>query len=75
MKKYSMTCSCGQVMSVEGNTREDAVVKMKQMMDQVGLDTHWAQFHKGKPDSEKPTVEQSHAMIDQMLQEVKAASM
>lgn len=75
MKKYSMTCTCGQVMSVDAYTRDEAVMKMKQMMDQLALDKHWAQFHQGKPMSEKPTLEQSNAIIDQMLQEVMVAPM
>lgn len=71
MKKFSMKCSCGQVMDVEAASREDGVAKLQQMMNQEALDAHWAQFHQTDTNP-KPSVEQSHAMIFQSLAEVAA---
>lgn len=61
-----MTCTCGQVMEVEAGSRDEAVTKMKEMMTQEALDQHFSEHH--KPEEPKPTLEQSHAMIEQMLQ-------
>lgn len=74
MKKYSMTCTCRHVMTVDANSKEEATVKMKQMMDQKGLDDHWTANHAGQPMDQKPTLVQSHAVIDQMLAEVMVAA-
>ena len=66
MSTYSFTCTCGDVMSVEAENREEALVKMKEMMNEEALETHMAEKHAGDP---VPTVEQSHAMIEQNLKE------
>ncbi len=66
--KFSMTCTCGHVMDVEAANRDEAIVKMKAMMDQAGLDAHWNEFHQNDTNP-KPTVEQSHMMIEQNLQQ------
>lgn len=63
-----MKCTCGQVMKVEADTREEGVEKMKAMMDEKGIDDHWTAFHADGTDP-KPTVEQSHMLIEQMLTE------
>ena len=68
MKKYSMKCTCGHVMSVDAMDRNEAVMKMKSMMDQKALDGHWQQYH-GNDTMQKPTLEQSHMGIEQMLVE------
>lgn len=63
---YSMTCSCGDVLSVEAESRDDAVTKMKEMMNVEALAAHFGEKHSGQP---VPSVEESNAMIDEMLQE------
>lgn len=68
MKKFSMKCSCGQVMTVDGMTREEAVEKMKGMMDQNMFDQHWMQYHQDDT-MPKPTLEQAHMQIEQGLVE------
>ncbi len=45
MQKFSMTCSCGDVMSVDAESREEAVTKMKGMMTQEAIDAHCAEKH------------------------------
>lgn len=67
-----MACSCGQTMTVDAATREEAVNKMKMMMDQKGVDDHWMQFHQ-KDANPKPPMEEVHTMIDKTLQEVMVA--
>ena len=67
MKSYSMKCSCGQLLKVQADSREEGVDKMAAMMDEKGLDAHWSEFH--KEGDTKPTVEQAHMLIEQMLVE------
>lgn len=68
MKKYSVTCTCGHDMTVESATKEEAAEMLKKMMDQNGVDGHWADKH-ANDTSPKPTVEQCWAMIDQTIHE------
>lgn len=68
MKKFSMKCSCGHVMAVDANTREEGVEKMKTMMDQNALDQHWMQYHQNDT-MPKPTLDQSRMQIEQSLME------
>lgn len=63
---YSMTCTCGDVMTVDGQSREEAVEKMKDMMTQEMLDQHWQEKH-AQDEMPKPTIEQAHIMIDHNL--------
>ena len=65
MASYSMTCTCGQVMSVDAGSRDDAVKQLQGFMTQDGLDAHMKQYH--KPDEQAPTLAQAHAMIAQMV--------
>jgi predicted RNase H-like HicB family nuclease len=60
---YSMTCSCGDVMSVQGGTREEAVKNLKAMMNEKTVAEHM----KKHPGEEVPSVEQVYAMIEQDL--------
>lgn len=64
MATFSMTCSCGYTMSVDANSREDAVSMLKAGMTQQALDDHMREYHKA--DEPKPTLEQAHAMIDEV---------
>lgn len=60
-----MTCTCGDVMSVEGASREEAVSKMKATMTEDAVAQHLAEKHPG----EQMTVADIHAAIEQNLQE------
>ena len=68
MADFSMQCTCGHVMTIDAANRDEAVAKFKAGMTQQALDEHMAQYH--QPGEQKPTLEQAHGMIDQM---VKAA--
>lgn len=60
-------------MSVDAQNREEAVAKLKEMMTQEALDEHMQQYHKS--DEPKPTLEQSHAMIEQTVYQEQPAAM
>ena len=60
MASYSMTCSCGDTMSVEAPTREDAVRMLQSGFTAEAISAHMAERHKGEP---VPSVEQVHAMV------------
>jgi hypothetical protein len=64
MASFQMTCSCGDVMKVEAETREEGVTKMKEMMDQTAIEKHCAEKHADQP---VMTVEEVHASIDKDL--------
>ena len=61
-----MTCTCGDVMGVEAETREEAVTKMKAMMTQDAIDAHVAEKHPGQ----SMTMADVHMGIDKDLAEV-----
>lgn len=63
MNTFSMTCNCGDKMSVEAENREEAVTKMKGTMNQAAIDAHCAEKH---PDM-KLTEAEVHAQIDEKL--------
>lgn len=65
MANYAMTCSCGHTMSIEAQSRDEAVAKFTAFMTQEALDQHMAQLH--PPAEPKPTLTQAHAMISQMV--------
>ncbi len=64
MQKFSMTCTCGHVMDVDAETREDAVAKMKATMNEEAVAQHMAEKHPGEPPM---TVAQVHAGIEASL--------
>lgn len=64
MQKFSMTCSCGDVMSVDASTREEAVAQMKDMMTQEAINGHMQEKHSGSPEM---TMADCHAMIEKNL--------
>ena len=68
MKTFSMTCSCGDVMSVEASNREEAISKMKTTMNEGAVAKHMAERHPGET---VLLVAQVHAMISQNLQEAE----
>ncbi len=61
MMSFKMTCSCGDTMTVEAETREEAVTKFKGMMDEAGIAAHMQEKHPGQP---VMSVAECHAMID-----------
>ncbi len=61
---YSMTCSCGDVMTVRGRTREAAVRKMKGMLNEAKVYEHMAQKHMSDA---VPDIRLVHAVIEQDL--------
>lgn len=65
MTMFSMTCSCGDVMTVEAENRDEAMAKMKEMWTQEVIDKHMAEKHPGEP---ALTLAQAHTQIEQKLQ-------
>jgi hypothetical protein len=65
--KYEMNCDCGKTVSVEAASREEAIGKVKEIMNEDAIIEHMASDHPGQP---VPTVEQAHAMIEQNLNQV-----
>ena len=62
--KYSMTCSCGEVMKVRAANREEAVKNMKALMSREKVYEHMAQKHLG---DHVPAIQRIHAIIEQSL--------
>jgi hypothetical protein len=63
---YEMNCDCGKTVSVEAENREEAIEKVKEIMNEEAIKEHMAAEHPGQ---QVPPVEQAHAMIDQYLKE------
>ncbi|HEV8387659.1 MAG TPA: hypothetical protein VGQ03_08555 [Nitrososphaera sp.] len=55
---------CGDTMKVEGSTREEAVSKLKSMMNDSTVAAHMKEKHPGEP---MIPVAQVHSMIDKNL--------
>ena len=62
-----MKCTCGHVMSVDADSKEDAISQMKELMTEDALNDHFKKYH--KEDEQKPTLDQSHMMIEQQVVE------
>lgn len=56
-----MTCSCGDIMTVEADNRDEAVMKLKGMMDEAAIKAHMTEKHPGDPIM---SVGDCHAMIE-----------
>lgn len=67
MQKFSMTCTCGHVMDVDAENRDEAVMKMKDTMTAEAVSAHMAEKHPGEPAF---TQAQVHAQIEENLQAV-----
>ena len=65
MANFSMTCACGDVMTVDAPDREAAVGQFKGMMDASGIEQHFQAKHAAG--EQRPTVEQAHGMIEQTV--------
>lgn len=61
MNKFSMTCTCGDVMTVDAEVREGAVSRMKAMMTPHMVESHMVEKHPGDP---VPSQDQVAAMIE-----------
>ncbi len=64
---YEMKCDCGKTVTVEASNKDEAVHKVKEIMNEEAIKEHMASEHPGQP---VPTVEQAHAMIEQNLNQV-----
>ena len=65
MNTFSMNCTCGDPMSVEAGSREEAVTKLQDMMNAEAIAEHMAKRHPGSP---IPTVSMVHGDIAKNLQ-------
>ena len=63
---YSMTCACGDVMTVDAADRNQAVQKLKEMMTEDAINAHMSEKHPGDP---VLPMSQVHMMIEQGVQE------
>ena len=61
-----MTCTCGDVMTVDTANQDEAVEKLKTMMNEEMIAKHMAEKHPNEP---IPSVDQVHMMIDQGTKE------
>lgn len=61
MTTFQMACSRGDVMKVDAENRDEAVTKMKSMMDESAIKAHMAEKHPGDP---VMSVADCHAMIE-----------
>ncbi len=59
---YVMTCSCSDQLRIDADSREEAVGKLRNMMDEYTIETHFMEKHPGEP---IPTVHEMHQMIEQ----------
>lgn len=66
MNKYSMTCTCGDVVSVDAENREEAIEKIKGIMNEEMISSHMAEKHPGE---EVPSQEQVQMMIEAQTEE------
>lgn len=64
---FSMTCTCGDIMTIEADTREEAVVKMKEAMSEEAVSRHSAEKHPNQPTM---TITEIHSQIEQNMQPV-----
>ncbi len=65
MSKYVFTCPCGESMSVNEESRKDAIVKMKALMDKERAKEHIKAKH--SHDADGMTVGHIYALIEQRL--------
>lgn len=63
---YSVKCDCGDVVTADAQSRDEAVSKLKEMWGPDAVAQHYADKHPGQP---VPSQEQVHANIDQGVQE------
>ena len=64
---YEMRCNCGTTVTVEAANRDEAILKVKEIMTEEVIKEHMASEHPGQP---VPTPGDAHAMIEQNLTQV-----
>ena len=72
MMKYSMKCTCGDVLTCDAANRDEAVAKFKGMMTPDAVLKHFTEKHPGQP---VPTPEQEQANIEQAVVEGETGEM
>ena len=66
MAKYKMQCSCGDTMTVDAGSREQAVAKIQGMMPPAAVAKHMQEKHPSEP---VPSQQQVAQMIEQTVSE------
>lgn len=61
MSMFKMACPCGDTMTVDAMDRDEAVMKLKGMMDESALAAHMKEKHPGEP---MMSLADCHAMIE-----------
>jgi F420-dependent methylenetetrahydromethanopterin dehydrogenase len=69
METYQLACSCGDIMEVRADNKEEAAQKLNTMMDEQTIEAHYMAKH---PDEEVPTVAMVHEMITETIEPVPA---
>lgn len=69
--KFSMKCTCGHEITVDAESREDAIEKIKAIMTPDEIAKHMADKHAGQP---VPSNDQVYAMIEQVTAAQTAAA-
>lgn len=59
--KYSLKCTCGDVMTVDAENLDEAKAKLKEMMNPEMVSAHMAEKHPGEV---VPSSDQVSAMVD-----------
>ena len=59
-----MNCSCGQVFSGEGASRDEAVKDIQSIMDDMAITAHFQEMHAGEP---VPSLREMYTRIAQNL--------
>ena len=67
MNKYSITCTCGEIISVDAGSKEEAITKLKDMMNEEAVMNHISESHSGES---APTVQEIHSIIDKTMQQI-----
>ena len=62
MSKFG--CTCGHVMTVEADNRDQAVGKLQGLMTPSAIEKHFREMH--QPSERIPVVAQAHAMIAEL---------
>jgi hypothetical protein len=63
--EYSMTCSCGDEMKVDADSRKEAIMILQDMMTENAIISHMAEKHPGEP---VPSVKEIHELISESLE-------
>jgi len=61
---YRLLCSCGHAVYRGADSKEAAIERFKQAMDQATLDAHYGKYHQGEA---KPALNDLHASLGNMI--------